>query len=89
MIPYVMLDENATMRLAMPKSTIAAGVIAAANNALLLSLLELFSDQCRNAAVAYLAAELIMTGDWKATTNSTIASEEDFAKYCRYFFSSL
>jgi hypothetical protein len=60
MIPYVMLDENATMRLAMPRSTIADGVIRAASDASLLSLLELFSDQCSNtfvAYVAYLAAE--------------------------------
>jgi hypothetical protein len=60
MIPYVMLDENATMRLAMPRSTIADGVIAVASGALLLSLLELFSDQCSNTVVAYvtyLAAE--------------------------------
>jgi hypothetical protein len=54
-IPYVMLDENATMRLAIPRSTIADGVIAAANDALLLSLLELFSDQCSNTVVAYVA----------------------------------
>lgn len=32
-IPYVMLDENATMRLATPRSTIAAGVIATAKDA--------------------------------------------------------
>lgn len=89
MIPYVMLDENATIRLAIPRSTIAEGIIAVAIDALLLSLLELFSDQCSNTVVAYLAAELIMIGDWKANTNSAIASEEDFAKSCRYFFSSL
>jgi hypothetical protein len=39
-----MLDENATIRPAMPKSIIAGGVIAVANDALLLSLLELFSE---------------------------------------------
>jgi hypothetical protein len=33
MIPYVMLDENATMRLAMPRSNIIEGVIAVANDA--------------------------------------------------------
>jgi hypothetical protein len=38
MIPYVMLDENATIRLAMPKSIIVKGIIAFASDALLLSL---------------------------------------------------
>ena len=40
----VMPDENATIRPAMPRSIIAEGVIAVANDALLLSLLELFSE---------------------------------------------
>jgi hypothetical protein len=39
-----MLDEKATIRLAMPKSIIDGGIIAVANDALLLSLLELFSE---------------------------------------------
>jgi hypothetical protein len=38
MIPYVILDENATIRLAMPKSIIVKGIIATARDALLLSL---------------------------------------------------
>jgi len=38
MIPYVMPDENATIRLAMPKSIIVKGIIAFAGYALLLSL---------------------------------------------------
>lgn len=50
-----MLDENATIRLAIPRSTIAEGIIAVANDALLLSLLELFSYQCSNTVVAYVA----------------------------------
>jgi hypothetical protein len=43
-IPYVMLDENATIRLAIPRSTIAIGTIETARYASFLSLLELFSE---------------------------------------------
>jgi hypothetical protein len=33
--------------------------------------------------------QLSKAGDWKTNMNIAIATEEDFAKSCRYFFSSL